>query len=192
MTSKKDSEKIKTAFDQLLLEQSWVEASRSVFGVRPIDDYLQLAFAENVNTDDSIDIIRQFTLLVEKGITPPAVILSAIASSFRVYMQQDPFDSLDYAFNLKRKQSVGHPLKHRSSKEKRGRIVYLIWCLRHKAKLENKILSIENAAGELINQMNLDLTEDALKKDYITMNADEVFDKALKALALVGETIPIF
>ena len=40
--------------------------------------------------------------------------------------------------------------------------------------------------------MNLDLTEDALKKDYITMNADEVFDKALKALALVGETIPIF
>ena len=60
MTVESDSEKLK-AFEQLSLEQAWMEASRSVLGVRPIEDYIQLAFAENSNQKDSIDIIRQFT-----------------------------------------------------------------------------------------------------------------------------------
>ena len=101
MTDKSDSDN--EVFNQLLLEQSWLEASRNVLRVRPIEDYLQLAFAENANLNDSVDVIRQFTLLIEKGITPPASILSTVAKSFRNYLDIEPHDSLDTAFNLNKK-----------------------------------------------------------------------------------------
>ena len=57
----------KSSLEQLHLEQSWLDATRTTLKVRPVEDYLQLAFAENANPIDSIEVIRQFTLLVEKG-----------------------------------------------------------------------------------------------------------------------------
>ena len=180
MTDKSDSDN--EVFNQLLLEQSWLEASRNVLRVRPIEDYLQLAFAENANLNDSVDVIRQFTLLIEKGITPPASILSAVAKSFRNYLDIEPHDSLDTAFNLNKKQRIGHPLAYRAVREQRGRIFYLMWCLRHDGKLKGKEPSIEEVAGVVINKLSLDLTEDVLKKDYISKQADSIFDGAFEAL----------
>lgn len=174
-----------TTLQQLHLEQSWLEASRTTLRARPIEDYVQLAWAENVNANDSIDVIRQFTLLVEKGITPPAAILNTLAIHFRHYLEAEPFVSLDDAFSLKRKQSIGHPLDHKLAREKRGRVIYFMWCLRHQAKLNNKRLSIASAAGEAINKFNLDVNESVLEKNYVDMNADDIFDKAFKVLSEV-------
>ena len=180
MTDKSDSDN--EVFNQLLLEQSWLEASRNVLRVRPIEDYLQLAFAENANLNDSVDVIRQFTLLIEKGITPPASILSAVAKSFRNYLDIEPHDSLDTAFNLNKKQRIGHPLAYRAVREQRGRIFYLMWGLRHDGKLKGKEPSIEEVAGIVINKLSLDLTEDVLKKDYISKQADSIFNRGLEIM----------
>ncbi len=178
----------KSALEQLKLEQSWLEASRTTLRVRPIDDYVQLAWAENINPNDSINIIRQFTLLVEKGITPPAAILNTLAIHFRHYLEAEPFVSLDDAFSLKRKQSIGHPLDHRLAKEERGRVIYFMWCLRHQAKHNNVRLSIEKAAGEAINKLDLKkVSEAVLVKNYVDMKADDIFDKAFKVLNEVLE-----
>lgn len=172
----------KSALEQLKLEQSWLEVSRITFKARPIEDYVQLAWAENASANDSIDVIRQFTLLVEKGITPPASILNTLAIHFRDYLEAKPFVSLDAAFSLKRKQSIGHPLDHRLAIEKRGRVIYFMWCLRHQAKLNNKKLSIERAAAEAINKYSLDISESVLEKNYVDMKADDIFEKAFEVL----------
>lgn len=172
-----------TALQQLQLEQSWLEATRTTLRARPIEDYLQLAFAENTKLDDSIDVIRQFTLLVEKGITPSASILNALAIRFRHYLKTELFVSLDAAFNLKRKQSVGHPLDHRLAREERGRVIHFMWCLRYQAKLNDENLSIESAAGEAINKFGLKVSESVLEKNYVDMKADDIFGQALEAMA---------
>ncbi len=143
------------------------------------ENLLQLAFAENANPNDAIDIIRQFFLCVNKGITPPAHILAVVASGFEKYISAPEAMSLDSALNLKPKQRVGHPLTHRKEKEYRGRICYQMWCLRYDAELKGETLSIEKAAGKVINQLgSTTLTEDILKKDYINLKADEIFNLA--------------
>lgn len=184
MTNKSNFE-VLDALQQLQLEQTWLEATRTTLQARPIEDYLQLAFAENTKLDDSIDVIRQFTLLVEKGITPPASILNTLAIRFRKYLKTGPFVSLDAAFNLKRKQSVGHPLDHRLAIEKRGVVIYFMWDLRHQAILNGKKLSIESAAGEAINKYGLNVSESVLEKNYVDLKADEVFGKAFEVLTHV-------
>jgi hypothetical protein len=170
------------ATEQLRLEESWLETYRTTSLVRPIDDYVQLAFAKNVNLDDSIDSIRQFTLLVEKGITPPATILNSLAIRFKQYLNKVPYVSLDVAFNLKRKQGVGHPLDYRLAIEERGRVIFFMWDLRHQAKMRNEKLSIMSAAGEAINMFDLSVSESVLEKNYVDMKADDIFGKAHQAL----------
>lgn len=58
-----------------------------------------------------------------------------------------------------------------------------MWSMRHAATLEGGLLSIEDAAGEVINKLGLDLDEDALKKSYIEMKADEIFGYAFEVMA---------
>jgi len=170
------------AWERLLLEQSWLDASRTL--MKQYNQNLsQLAFAENANPSDAIDIIRQFFLCVNKGVTPPAHILAVVANGFEKYLSAAEAITLDSALNLKPKQRVGHPLTHRKEREERGRICYQMWCLRHDAKLKGETLSIENAAGQVINQLgSTTLTEDMLKKDYINIKADEIFNQAIKIL----------
>ncbi len=43
-------------------------------------------------------------------------------------------------------------------------------------------MSIEAAAGEVINRFNLPYEEDTLKKEYISINAQEIFDNAVDAM----------
>ena len=171
------------AWERLNREQGYLMQARVFFKQTGDEDLVQVALAENVKTDDAIDVIRQFTLLVKAGITPPPNILVAVALSFGKYISASGELSLDVAFNLKPKQRVGHPLTHRKEKEERGRICYLMWCLRHSAKLNGETLSIEDAAGKVINQLDqTELSEDVLKKDYIKIRADEIFDGVIKIL----------
>ena len=74
-------------------------------------------------------------------------------------------------------QRVGHPIKHRKERDKRAQISYLIWCVRNDAKQRGQhIPSIEDAAGIVINKLAIPYTEDVLKKDYVSLKADEVFN----------------
>ncbi len=171
-----------SALEHLKLEQSWLEATRTTLNVRPTDDYLQLTFAENSNIGDSINVFRQFTLLVEKGITPPVNLLTSLATGFRRYLDAKPKVSLDAAFNLKSKQRVGHALDHRLAIEERGQIIHYMWFLRHQAKLKNESLSILNAAGEAITKFNLTLDESVLEKNYVDMKAGDIFDNCYEVL----------
>jgi hypothetical protein len=170
------------AFEGLLLQEHWL-STHTQFLADSNERKLQLLLAERTNPDDLIDVIRQFVALVDKGITPPAIILAAAAKGFREYIHAAGNKTLDVAFNLKSKQGVGHPLVHRAFREKRARIVYLMWSMRHAATLEGGLLSIEDAAGEVINKLGLDLDEDALKKSYIEMKADEIFGYAFEVMA---------
>jgi hypothetical protein len=184
MTKQTDDEISLEARKRLMLEYSWLDASRVHFKASH-DDYIQLAFADNANPEDAIDVIRQYTLLVEKGVTPPPHILIAIAKAFGKYIRQKPRESLDVVFNLKRKQRVGHPLDHRATREERGRFAYLMWSMRQEARQNGDTISIEEAAGEIINRLNLEsrgISDDSLKKDYIALKADEVFGRAMEVI----------
>jgi hypothetical protein len=170
------------AWERLLIQQRWLEARPEFLAVKD-QQKLQLMLAEGTPSNDTIGVIRQFSLLVDNGITPPAHILVAVAKGFREYLKSESLASLDVAFHLKPKQRVGHPLKHRKERETRARILYQIWCLRREAKSNGEKLSIENAAGKIINLLErTDLTEDGLKKDYIAMDIDSIFDEAMDVL----------
>jgi hypothetical protein len=98
----------------------------------------EMGVTEWVQDDDPIDAICRFVSMVYLGVTPTPDILVAIAERMKRYLDGNGALSLDEAFGLKRKQRVGHPLKQRSQDERRGRIIYLMWCLRYKAKSEGK------------------------------------------------------
>lgn len=167
------------AYESLLLEENWLSMRQSRFN--DDESRLQLMIGENINHRDSIDVIRQFVSLVDKGITPNALILAAVAKGFRDYIKHDN-GSLDSSFNLKSKQSVGHPLKHKKEQELQHRIFYLMWCIRDDAKSRGKRVSTEKAAGQLINELNLTTTEDALARAYRDKKMDVLFDFAKQAM----------
>lgn len=163
------------AWERLNREQGYLMQARVHFKQAGDDDLVQMAFAENQEANDAIGVIRQFVALVDTGITPPPHILAAVSSRFRGYKEANGGLSLDEAFGLSRKQRIGHPLKHRAEVEKRGKIIHLMWILRQEKMLSGNDISIEDAAGEIINLYGLDLSEDTLKKAYIKKNADKIF-----------------
>jgi hypothetical protein len=167
------------AYEALLLDENWMSMRPSRFN----DDMsgVQLLIGENVNPIDSIDVMRQFVSLVDKGITPNALILAAVAKGFRDYLS-DGANTLDFSFNLKTKQRVGHPLKHRAERELKGRIAYLIWSMREDAKSRGDSISVETAAGVLINELDLPFTEETLTREYGAMKAEEVFGNMKQAI----------
>lgn len=145
------------------------------------------AFAEFSIQGDSIDAVRQFTSCVYGGVTPPPNILIAIAEAFSMYLDSAGKSTLDAAFALQPRQGAGSPLKSRMRKEERGAILYKMWQLRFASEAEGgKKMSIPTAAGMLINQLDLDESEDTLSKAYSEANADEVFGNAHQ---IVQETL---
>ena len=175
------------AYESLLLDEHWLSLRPSRFD-NQIEKGVQLLFGENVKHEDSIDVIRQFVALIDQGITPNAIVLAAVSNSFKKYISTEN-KTLDDCFNLKKKQSVGHPLKHRKEKEQRGRILFLIWCIRDDAKNRGETISIESAAGQVINELNLDDNEGALAKEYSAKKIDQIFDNAKQAILETMETL---
>ena len=62
--------------------------------------------------------------------------------------------------------------------EQRWQIVRRMWELRKRAAEDGESLSISNAAAQVINDLNLSVTESALEKSYKAMQADTIFDGA--------------
>lgn len=170
------------AWERLRREQGYLSAARTLFKHDGDDELVQLLFAEQQDAADCIGVFRQLVILIDKGITPPPNILVSVAAGIREYLNAAGKVSLDESFRLKPKQRVGHPLTHRAEKERKAQIAYVMWCLRREAMLRGDRLSIEDAASEAINRFNLPYQEDVLKKNYIELNAEEVFSQAAEVI----------
>lgn len=143
---------------------------------------IEVSFAEN-SGDKPLDVLRAFSSCIFAGVTPPPRVLVFVAECLASYFDNTGGITLDEAFNLQSRQRIGHPLKQQQSQHKRGRILYYMWQLRKQAEYENRTLSIENAAGEAINNLGLtDVTEDSLKKSYIDIDADDIFNNAMEVM----------
>jgi hypothetical protein len=136
------------------------------------------AFAEFSIRGDSIDTIRQFTSCVYGGVMPPPNILIALAEAFSTYLDGAGASTLDAAFALQARQKIGNPLKNRMHKEERATVLFKMWQLRHASEAAGKKISILDAAGLLINELNLEESEDTLSKAYSEANFDEVIGKS--------------
>lgn len=99
--------------------------------------------------------------------------------------------SLDEAFDLKPKQKTGHPLKDRLRKESNGRLFYMMWCTRTQNRKDGLVLSIEDAAGAVIDALNLEIDSETLKKYYCNSGAEYIFNDVKTMIELDQDTPPI-
>ncbi len=173
------------ALDRLLLEQAWLEM-RPGWNTDSEERKIQILISSHYPLADSIDAIRTYVACVSKGITPPAATLSSIGASLQRYLESAGRISLDDAFRLRRKQRSGHRLTQKLEYERRSEFAYAMWHLREKAKSQNKPISIETAAGQVIEYLGLQLTEETLKKHYIAIDADSIFSAARDAIDDAG------
>lgn len=140
-----------------------------------------VSLAEN-SGDKPLYVLQSFSNCVFSGATPPPNVLVFVAEGLASYFDNAGELTLDEAFNLQAKQRIGHPLRQQQAKHKRGRVLYYMWRLRRQAEQENRTLSIERAAGEAINTLDLtDVSEDSLSKSYSEIDADELFGNAYNA-----------
>ncbi|MDD2800501.1 MAG: hypothetical protein PHE96_03505, partial [Methylococcales bacterium] len=181
MTVSKETKKV------LVCEERWLDMCRTHHGTS-LQSSLPIMFAENTQSSDTIGVINSFVSLINSGITPPAHILLAIAEGFERYLVEgnnakEPI-SLDKAFRLSPKQSVGHPLKHRKENAKKGQFVYMMWAARKKSELETgKRISKNDAFVEASQEYKTaPYQEDAMLKEYTKIKADNVFGDAFEVL----------
>lgn len=186
MTNKFDTEITIEAIKRLGLEQSWLDASRSHFRA---DDsvYLQLAFAEHVNSANPIDVIRQFYLCVKKGATPPAKLLIAVAQSFEGYDKAGGEKSIDEFFGHIKKQGKKDPLKQELKDNFKWQVYWFMWSQMKQAELAGRELTILAAAANAVDVLKPHKSRDSLEKEYISAKAKQVFDQAYDA---IYETAP--
>lgn len=152
------------------------------------EPHLQTCFAENVKTDDNIDLIRQFQLMTFLGLTPKTNLLVGVATCFKKYIDSEGKMSLDEAFGLKPKRKTGHPLKDRLKKESNGRLFYMMWCTRAQTRKDGHVLSIEDAAGAVIDALNLKIDSETLKKYYCNSGAENIFNDVKTMIELDQDT----
>lgn len=170
------------AWERLKREQGYLEQARTLFRQADDDSLVQLAFAENTDPDDAVDVIRQFALLVKKGITPPSHILAAVALSFGKYISASGELSLDQAFGRRMVQGVKHPLKQRLKKEERGRVYWFIWCERKQAEIAGSEVKILAAAERAIEEFKLPIGGASLEKEYIAAKIETIFETAYETM----------
>ena len=127
----------------------------------------------------AVHVLQLFVSDVYEGITPPAEILIQLADRFGKYLWARGRISLDQAFGLSSKQKSGHPLAPAPTKGiSRDSLHWALFGLRQ----ANPRLSIEAAAGQIINARNLEKTlgEGALAKSYSKTRFED------KAAALIN------
>ncbi|MDT4292183.1 hypothetical protein RO575_21675 [Methylomonas sp. MO1] len=176
--------------ERLVTEENWLDACRTHHGIA-LESFLPLEIARATASHETIDVISNFVSLVNRGITPPAHILTSIAEGFGQYLLvgNNAIDrgkeaiSLDRAFKLSSKQSVGHPLKHRREKLKKGRLVYKMWEARKRAELQTgKRISKNEAYAQAIAKDKTESYDEAVMlKEYANVKADKVFGEVLEA-----------
>ena len=129
----------------------------------------------SAKTTDNITIhyMRYFRDCVYAGITPSAAILTSIAESFDRYLSDDSgLLTLDEGFKLIHKARLGNPLKQERWLQNKVIVLLAMWLQRKLATLRGQKLSIENAAGRIIEEWNLEVDAEALKKSYIHFELD--------------------
>lgn len=131
----------------------------------------------------ALDLMKVFRDSIFLGVTPPAVILIYLAQFFDRYLKDSGTLSLDEAFKLKGRNKIGHPLKIRQQEQHEAAIFFGITILR---KL--KSLSIEAAAGEIIDSWGIEAHETVLKKKYIKFRKNS--EKSGNSLEWSGELTP--
>lgn len=124
---------------------------------------------------DPLSVITFFKACVFAGVTPPPRLLEPIAEAFADYLSSKGNKDLDRAFGLEPKPKTGHPLVAQTRKVEREKLLHYMWSLRQNAKLERKRMSILKAAGECVNNFNLDEGQDALARDYSRLQIDTTF-----------------
>ncbi|MBK9161255.1 MAG: hypothetical protein IPM27_06780 [Nitrosomonadales bacterium] len=170
------------AWERLKREQGYLMQARTLFKQADDDSLLQMAFAENTDPNDAVDVIRQFSLLVKKGITPPPHILAAVAQGFGKYISASGELSLDEAFGRRNVQGVKHPLKQRLKKEERVRVYWFIWYQRKQAENEGSEVSIYAAAAKAIEEFNLSILNGTLEKEYSAAKVEAIFEQAYEVM----------
>lgn len=176
-------------------EERWLDTCRTLHGTS-LESYLPLDLAKNTYPNETIDVISWFVSLVKRGITPPAHILTAVAEGFEQYLVvgdnaidrgKEPI-TLDRAFKLSPKQSVGHPLKHRREKIRKGQFVYKMWVAREKSKLKiGKRISKNEAFTQVLETHKTEsYTEDAMLKEYTKLKTDKALGNVFEALEEVN------
>ena len=153
-----------------------------------IQKILAITFAENTE-GDPLDVVQAFTNCVFNGITPPPNLLVQVAEKFSKYLDSGDI-SLDYAFDLQKKQRSGHPISQRTDKLKRLR---LLCCMRYErviAKNNGRELSIRKATEIVINKYcGPDYPFEALLKDYSAMEIDKIFNASDEAVREYKESL---
>ena len=135
------------------------------------------------NSIHSISVFIRFISAVNRGEAPPTDVLAAIAEGLTLYItnplpviddhrSDQKLKSLDECFGLKPKQGVGHPVKHTVNKCVRAFHLKAMCELREASMAEGRRISIEDAAGIVINSHNLNINEDILVKEYRAYGGD--------------------
>lgn len=165
------------AMQSLELEETWLDKRPK--DASEISRFMHVEMAKLA--DGNLEAIQSFVQLIKMGITPPSNVLLILAEGFADYLERETI-SLDEAFDLKKKQRVGHPIKHQRAQHERRHLLYAMWCLRKQNQNKGVALSIEDAAGEIINRLGADVEQEMLKTEYIRAKTQDILDGAYNAL----------
>ncbi len=125
----------------------------------------------------SITFMRYFRDSVCSGATPSAAVLIHVAECFDKYLNDDSgMLSLDEAFKLSHRPRLGNPIKQEQWLQNKMTILLAMWLQRKINELKGNKLSIENAAGIIIDKWNLDEDAESLKKAYIKSKIDKEYE----------------
>lgn len=130
---------------------------------------------------EPISFVTAFRDCVYAGLTPNANVLAMVAKSFDRYLRANGNLSLDAAFSLKSIQRVGHPITKARRDARNAQVNWMVFKKRREAEARGAPISIERAAGEVINELNLSDTEEAIAKRY----GDSKFEQKAEAVEKV-------
>jgi hypothetical protein len=142
-----------------------------------------LLVSSEVSESDMLGTLRAFARCVFSGTTPPTYALILVAESIGRYFDARGETTLDQAFNLAPVQKAGHPITARQRRAKLDRLCFQMWQLRKASERSGKRLSIEAAAGEIVNRYDLTESEDTLKSHYVKHRFQTKWDQAQRILS---------
>lgn len=167
----------KEAIEKLRAEEARIRELESPQseGLRLIEGHLRrFPLAES-----PLEIIESFVSPIMNGHIPSTDNLVFVADGFLKYLGAAGAISLDEAFGLNPRQSSGNPSRRRVKDNKRAFLHLAMWKLRAAAQADGQPISIESAAGEVINRFDSfarEFGQDGLAKSYSKMRVQERFD----------------
>lgn len=126
---------------------------------------------------DELECLRYFKTCVFHGATPPVSLLIFVAERLAAYFSGDGKITLDRAFNVHSRQRRGSALDAEKLEERRYPALKRMYELR-----KTNRISIENAANEVVGELQPDIESDALKKLYINKHVEQNMDEAAQIM----------